>query len=89
VVLDNLTVDVLTDFEDIDSLTNQCLIEDNPGRIRILIERDASEATADIVVAVRGYREYQFGWLARAVKALDDARGMQSVTYENAVVYWR
>jgi len=90
VVLDNLTVDVFTDFEEIDSLLNQCLIIDNPDRIRILVQHDPAVASADIVVVVRGAKNYPFGWLAKAVKALDDVRaqGVKSVTYENATVYW-
>lgn len=88
VVLDNLTVDVFTDFVEIDSLLNQCLIIDNPGRIRILIQHDPAVASADIVVVVRGARDYPFGWLARAIKTLDDARGLQMIQYENAMVYW-
>jgi len=87
VILDNgLTVDVVTDFDNVDSLTRQCLIDDNPGRVRIIVG-GAIKPSASIVVEISGEREFPYGWLARAVKALYDSQQAR-ISYENATVWW-
>ncbi len=84
---DGLTVDVVTEFDEVDSLVNQCLVVDNPGHVRIIV-RDAIKPSGDIVVNLAHAREYPYGFLARAVKALSDS-GLASIRYEDAVVSWR
>jgi hypothetical protein len=90
IVLEKITVDVFTDFEDIDELTNQCLIDDNPGKVTIHVLGIPQEsARADLVIVIKGKVDFPYGFLARVVNALDSAKGQRSAQYQNALAYWR
>ena len=85
---ETVTVDVVTNFQNVEALTNQCLVNDNPGRVTIHVNGSPEDGTSDIVIVVDGEQAFPFGFLARVVDALDKAKG-QPATYQNARAYWR
>lgn len=89
IILEKVTVDVFTDFDDIDNLVRQCLVDDNPGKVTIHVNGNPeNDATADLVIVVKGAKDFPYGFLARVVNTLDDSKS-PSVQYENARAYWR
>jgi hypothetical protein len=89
ILLEHVSVDVFTDSEDTSWLESQCLVDDNPGKVTIHIKGDPrTDATGDLVIVVKGVKEYPYGFLARVVNELDKSK-QPNVTYENATAYWR
>lgn len=88
VVLENVTVEVFADIQDVSSLHKQCLTEDNPGKVRVTQFGYPDHTDADIVVWVIEEGPHKYGFLARLVKTMYD-NGLQSYADQAGnMVYW-
>lgn len=89
VVLENVTVDVFADIMDVAPILHQCLIDDNPGRVRITQFGFPGHSEADIIVWITRDQEFKYGFLARLVKALWESKQSSYTDQNGNIAYWQ